>query len=380
MVTEAETHPERKDKIQEKDAGVRGRAASSPRVKRMASIPEEPIEMLPRPRVEVEVQEIVIESEFELEPKDDPPCMDGCELQVQEHSEHVLEYVNKIREAIMLQGLRVQREEETWKEIVECEVTKPDVHEKTEKTQTKKKRESVFAAVSVKTKDALAGLKAGRRSIFGAVESKTRHVFSGLKVSGENVPLEMSSSRPRSSKIKSVGKKISRALSARRGGGIISTRDSTSRTEAEMEKTRTDDVVIITPPSQASGSEKDCEKTTDHIEFESEIENDSSSDTSTDDGDEDTALLPQLAEHSSSVLALSTSRSKQTRKRRYRSPTPYGYRKSIDGHRRRHVPVRMSTTRIRKGFGVARGVVGDAKMAAKNVLSLRRKIGGWSRL
>ncbi|KAL6246944.1 hypothetical protein RBB50_006251 [Rhinocladiella similis] len=348
MAAETQAHPDLKDK--DNDAGVRSRAASSPKVKRMASIPEEPPrDDIPRFRLEATGKG----SKSESDPEDDPPCLDNCEHQTQGQSEHVLEYVTKIREAIMLQGFRVQREQETSTEEAESEAPKTEMHEEKNKAAEKKKRESVVLTVSTKTKDALCGLKAKRQSIFGRVGAKSKHVLSGFKVSGESVLSETETRETGGSKARSVRSRISRALSARRGIGM---RESTPKTE-----TTRPGIAITAPPSRNSQSEKDDGKETRHIEFKVDGPSDS------DDG-EDAALLP--AENLPLELAKSKSPSKPAR--RYRSPTPYGYR----GREARLV--RMS--RFRKGLGATRGVVGDVKVAARNVLSFSRKVGGWSKL
>ncbi|KIW10510.1 hypothetical protein PV08_11474 [Exophiala spinifera] len=359
MEAVTEAHPDRKVK----DAAVPSRATASLKVKRMASIPEEPNEM---PKFRVEVKAKARQSESDSEPEDDPPCLGNCDLEAQGQSEQVLEYVAKIREAIVLQGLRVQCEEETLDEA-ESEVTKTELHEEKFRSGTteNKKRESGLFTMSAKTKDALNGLKAKRQSVFGDVEAMTRHAVSAFKVgSKESTPFETPNSDIARSKVRSAGTRISRALSARQG--VTSMQDTTP---LKPQTTRTA-VVTAAPPSPDSRCEKDDDKETHLIQFDIN----SLSETDTDDG-EDTALLSSQNLSSKPGIARSRSRSRSNAQsgKRYRLPTPYRYRSRESRH------VEMSR-RVRKGLGAARGVVADVKVAAKNVLSVYRKVGGWSKL
>jgi hypothetical protein len=291
-----------------KDAGVRSRAASPAKLTRMQSIPEEPVEESAVP--------------VELEPEDNPHCGGTCALRPevapgqQQQSEHVLEYVTKIREAIRLQGERFQegpietREQEEDEDKAEGGLDS--------KGNTESKRESVPLVVSATSKSAWSGLKARgarqRESIFLAASMKRKDALAGLKT---------------------VGGRISTLLSFRRSGGLLGTPSSQT---------------VVRPVSLKISSHGE------HVqpeENDSELETECLTDV--EDGEE-MALLPK---GSGSCSGSTSSLSRSEREYKYQA---------------------LQKSLFLRGVDTARGRFNHAKSAARDLLSVRRRPGGWSKL
>ncbi|KAK5229309.1 hypothetical protein LTR47_007911 [Exophiala xenobiotica] len=295
-----------------KDAGVRSRAASPAKLTRMQSIPEEPVEESAEP--------------VELEPEDDPHCGGSCALGSevapgqQQQSERVLEYVTKIREAIRLQGERLQegpietREQEEDENEAEVGLDSKD--------NTESKRESVPFVASARSKSALSGLKAKgarqRESIFLAASTEREDALAGLKTAGG---------------------RISRILSFRRSGGLLG--QPSSQTVVRPVS------LEISSQSVRAGEQFQPE------ENDSELETESLTDV--EDG-EQMALLPK---GSGSCSGSTSSLSRSEREYKYQA---------------------LQKSRFLRGVDTARGRVNQAKPAARDLLSVRRRPGGWSKL
>lgn len=295
MTAEIEVfHPARKD------AGVRSRAASPAKLKRMQSIPEEPVESAEPLKLE-------------LEPDDDPPCGGTCALQPEvapgQQSEQVLEYVAKIRDAIKSQGERLQEE------TIDPREQEEDKAEAglDSKGNTESKRESVLLVVSTRTKNAMSGLKAKgakqRESILLAASTKTKDALAGLQT---------------------VGGRMSTLLSLRRSGGL-SQRNSPRPVSPKISSH------LLQAGQHVKQKENDSGLETESL-------------TDVEDGEE-MALLPEGPSSTSSL----------------RSEREYKYQA-------------LQKSRFFRNVDIARGRVNHAKSAAKDLLSVRRRPGGWSKL
>nr|KAK5449209.1 hypothetical protein LTR18_002298 [Exophiala xenobiotica] len=295
-----------------KDAGVRSRAVSPAKLTRMQSIPEEPVEESAVP--------------VELEPEDDPHCGGTCALLSgvasgqQQQSEQVLEYVTKIREAIRLQGERLQEEPIETREQEEDEENAEIGLDS--KGNTESKRESVPVVVSASSKSALSGLKANgarqRESIFLAASTKRKDALAELKTAGG---------------------RISRLLSFRRSGGLLGQPSSQT---------------VVRPVSLKNSSQS--VRAGEHVEQEenhSELETESLTDV--EDGEETALLLKGSGSGSGSTSSLSRSE----REHKYQALQKSGFLRGVD---------------------TARGRVNQAKSAARDLLSVHRRPGGWSKL
>ncbi|KAK5464623.1 hypothetical protein LTS15_001185 [Exophiala xenobiotica] len=295
-----------------KGAGVRSRAASPAKLTRMQSIPEEPVEESAVP--------------VELEPEDDPHCGGTCALRPevapgqQQQSEQVLEYVAKIREAIRLQGERLQEKPiETRKQKEDEDKAEVGLDSK---DNTESKRERVPFVVSARSKSTLSGLKAKgvrqRESIFLAASTKRKDALAGLKTAGG---------------------RISTLLSFRRSSPLLGRPSSQTVLRPVSLK-------ILSQSVQAG----------EHVqpeENDSELETESLTDV--EDGEE-MALLPK---GSGSCSGSTSSLSRSEREYKYQA---------------------LQKPRFLRGVDTVRGRVNQAKSAARDLLSVRRRPGGWSKL